>query len=150
MGMGTSTGAGGVQSEINVTPLVDVVLVLLIIFMVAQPMMQHGYDSAIPRPDPNQLQTPDPNVPTFILKLTADATSGELKSPILNNETVLRPELLDKVRTEMTRVSLERDRVVFIDCADNVNYNDLMRVVDDLKLAGVKTVGFATEPITAN
>jgi biopolymer transport protein ExbD len=149
MGMGTSTG-GGVQSEINITPLVDVVLVLLIIFMVAQPMMQHGYDSAIPRPDPNQQVTPpDPNVPTFILKLTANATSGELNSPILNNETVARPELLDKVRTEMTRVQ-SRDRVVFIDCADNVNYNDLMRVVDDLKLADVKTVGFATEPITAN
>ena len=148
MGMGTSTGGGGVQSEINITPLVDVVLVLLIIFMVAQPMMQHGYDSAIPKQD-QVPPPPDPNPPpTFLLKLTADTTTGELKSPLFNNDIVARPELLDRVRTEMTRVQ-SRDRVVFIDCADNVNYNDLMRTVDDLKLAGVTTVGFATEPITA-
>ncbi len=148
MGMGTSSG-GGVQSEINVTPLVDVVLVLLIIFMVAQPMMQHGYDSVIPKQDQQQPEINPNPPPTFILKLTANTTSGELMSPILNNDAIIRVDLLDRVRTEMSRVQ-SRDRVVFIDCADNVNYNDLVRVVDDLKLAGVTTVGFATEPITTN
>jgi biopolymer transport protein TolR len=143
MGMGTSTG-GGVQSEINITPLVDVVLVLLIIFMVAQPKMQLGYDSAIPKPDPNYVPPPGDPPPTFILKLTADQ-NGTLEGLKLNNDMVPRLDLVDRARTQMQTVQ-ERDRVVFIDCGDNVNYNDLMRVVDDLRRSGVRTIGFATDP----
>ena len=142
----SSNSAIGVRSEINITPLVDVVLVLLIIFMVAQPMMQLGYDSAIPAPPPPGKVVP----PTdgFILGLAVDPVTGALGEIRLNRELVPRPELAGRVRQEMLRLA-PRDRVLFIDCDDRVNYNDLLRVVDELRQAGVTTVGFATTPVEA-
>jgi biopolymer transport protein ExbD len=140
----SSHSPGAIQSEINITPLVDVVLVLLIIFMVAQPMMQHGYDGAIPLPAPPPVNAP----PGFILSLSTDPASGALGEIRLNRELVPHAELAGRVQAEMQRLA-PRDRVVFIDCDDRVNYNDLLNAVDELKRAGVTTVGFATTPITA-
>jgi len=148
--MGMASGSsGGVQSEINITPLVDIMLVLLIIFMVAQPKLQHGYESAIPRADQNIPPPPPdaPQPPSFVLRLSADRGTGELAALQLNTDTFGRTELKERVRLAMLTVGSAQDRVVFIDCADNVSYEDLMQAVDDVKAAGVKTVGFATEPI---
>src|SRR5262245_37452659 len=118
-----------IRSEINITPLVDVVLVLLIIFMVAQPMMQHGYDSIIPSPAKSDDATP---AESFVLRLEADPASGALTTTRLNHDSLTRAELPDRVRLEMQRLA-PRNRVVFIDCDDRVNYSDLMGIVDELK-----------------
>ncbi len=146
MGMGSSSK--GIASEINITPLVDVLLVLLIIFMVAQPMVQRGYDSAIPRPDSTPPPPPDAATPpSFVLRLSADKATGGLGEVKLNLDSFARSELKERVRIAMGTVANPQDRVIFIDCADDVRYDDLMQAVDDARDAGVKTVGFATEPI---
>jgi biopolymer transport protein ExbD len=139
-------GGGGIQSEINITPLVDVVLVLLIIFMVAQPMLNRGYRGAIPAP----ATTDDPPpAGSFLLRLEADPASGALAALRLNRDGLPRAELAGRVGAEMQRLA-PRDRVVFIDCDDRVKYSDLMDVVDELKQAGVMTVGFATSPVASD
>ena len=144
--MGMSTVPGGINSDINITPLVDVVLVLLIIFMVAQPMLKRGYDSAIPKPDPN-LQKEQRDKQSFVLKLAFDPRTGTIGQITLNNDSINRADLRDRVRSALLTVSSKSDRVVFIDCNDDVGYNDLMQVVDDLRAADVTTIGFSTETI---
>jgi len=119
-----------------------VVLVLLIIFMWRSPRCSFGYDSA--SPNRTQLRPPPRTAPTFILKLSADA-NGTLEALKLNNDTVPRLDLVDRTRTQMQTVQ-DRDKV-FHRLRRHRHYNDLMRVVDDLRMAGVKTIGFATDPI---
>ena len=144
--MSMTGGTGGINSDINITPLVDVVLVLLIIFMVAQPMLKRGYESAIPKPIPDQVIPPDPK-PSFVLKLAFDPRTGTIGQITLNNDSINRADLRDRVRSALLTVSSKSDRVVFIDCNDDVGYNDLMQVVDDLRAADVTTIGFSTETI---
>jgi biopolymer transport protein TolR len=146
MSMSSRSANSLIQSDINITPLVDVVLVLLIIFMVAQPMLNRGYQGAIPDP----ARTDEiPPAGSFMLRLEADPASGALATLRLNRDGLQRAELAGRVGAEMQRLA-PRDRVVFIDCDDRVNYSDLMAVVDELKQAGVTTVGFATTPMAAN
>ena len=145
--MSMTAGTGGINSDINITPLVDVVLVLLIIFMIAQPMLKRGYDSAIPKPDPTAPPPPPGAPPSFVLKLAFDPRTGTIGQINLNNETINRADLRDRVRSALLTVSNASEKVVFIDCNDDVGYNDLMQVVDDLRQAGVVTIGFSTEAI---
>ena len=146
--MSLLTGSRAINSDINITPLVDVVLVLLIIFMVAQPMLKRGYDSAIPKPD--RITPPPPDAPpSFVLKIAIDPHTGTIGQVTLNNEPINRADLRDRVRSALLTVSGASDRVVFIDCNDAVGYDDLMQVVDELHAVNVTTIGFATEPIGA-
>ena len=81
MGMATG-GGGGVRSEINVTPLVDVVLVLLIIFMVVTPLLQMGYETNIPPKAPDQFEAAPPPPDQIILRLDKDG------KPFINKEQI--------------------------------------------------------------
>ena len=147
--MSMLAGSRAINSDINITPLVDVVLVLLIIFMVAQPMLKRGYDSAIPRAHTQDRLTNDRDPPGFVLKLAVDPRTGTLGLMTLNNEPINRADLRDRVRSALLTVSGASDKVVFIDCNDEVGYDDLMQVVDELHAVNVTTIGFATDPIGA-
>lgn len=120
-----------VLSEINVTPLVDVTLVLLIIFMVTTPMLQRGTDVELP-----QAQQSEPKEEERItLTLTRE---GRV---YLNTQEVPRASLRDR----LVALARTRERVVHFRGDAQVPYGLVIEVMDALKAAGIETVGLITE-----
>lgn len=112
-------GHAGPRSEINVTPLVDVVLVLLIIFMVVQPLLQRGYEVQVP-PNAPPTTAPPPQ-DQIIVSLTA------------NKEYYLNKEKVDPQNIAVRLGEVLRNRssqVVFFSAEDTVKYDDAMRLMD--------------------
>ncbi len=135
MGMGVGSG-GGPKSEINVTPLVDVCLVLLIIFMVLQPLLQMGYDVNVPPnapPTQPQQQTPQDQI---IVTVMAN------KDVYLNKEKVETSQLPIRVQ-ELLRN--RGSKIVFFSADESVNYADAMQVMDILRNNGAKNVGIVMD-----
>lgn len=122
------------MADINVTPLVDVVLVLLIIFMVTAPLMQRGVDVDLPR---TATQTSE-NEERLIVSITKDGKVfiGEVQIPI--------EDLTDQVQK---RVAFMKNKsAVFLRGDQSLEYRVIMQVMDQIKRAGVPTVGLVTEP----
>jgi len=120
-----------VLSEINVTPLVDVTLVLLIIFMVTTPMLQRGTDVQLPQAERSEPKEEE----RITLTLTRE---GRL---YLNNQEIPRGGLQARLRV-LTR---DRERVVHFRGDAQVPYGLVIEVMDALKAAGIETVGMITE-----
>src|SRR5690349_12133060 len=129
--MGMSTGGGGkgaVQSEINVTPLIDVLLVLLIIFMVVMPIMMKMETLQVPRKLDDLNETPDPNSSMLTVKVMRDLTiqfsDGLSETPLVlqNSELVrtLRPKL------EAMSNSAQAEKVVFVDFEEEVPWKEVV------------------------
>jgi len=137
MSMSAGSG-GGIKSEINVTPLVDVVLVLLIIFMVIQPMLQMGYEVDTP-PKVTSTTPPPQNSEQVIIRMDADGKT------FINKEEIPRARFAERLKTAMTgRESklaffaadgeLPYDKVVeFMDLCRNNGAQNLGIVFDDLR-----------------
>jgi biopolymer transport protein TolR len=124
-------------AEINVVPLVDVMLVLLIIFMVAAPMMTQGMPVNLPQA---KRATP---VTAQQVYVTVPATFAKDKVVQINNDQV-RIEILAE---RMRQVMLERtEKSVFVRADGAVAYRDLVFVMDRLKDAGIEKVGLVTRP----
>jgi len=123
------------MADINVTPLVDVVLVLLIIFMVTAPLMQRGIDVDLPR---TATQT-SPNEERLIVSINKDGKVfiNDVQIPV----DELTPQLQKRVRYLKNKdaVSLRGDK--------SLHYGLIMQVMDEIKHAGVPTVGLVTEPV---
>jgi len=131
MDVGSSSGP---KSEINVTPLVDVVLVLLIIFMVIQPLMTRGYDVQVP---PNSQTTEQPK--------TADQLIVTMTG---NNEIYLNKEKVDRQNLALRLAEVLRNRgskVVFFSAEDNVRYGEAMTVMDLVRNNGAKNIGIVMD-----
>jgi len=153
MGM-SSGGSDGMQSEINVTPLVDVVLVLLIIFMVIVPLTMRGYDMAIPG---EATAAPAAERELEQIVLAIDPGGCPLVGPPqaeglpagcnvrLNDDTLAATELSAAVAAAFAERA-EPDRVLFLAAHDRLNYEAVMRVVD-LARSGVEglRIGMVTE-----
>jgi biopolymer transport protein ExbD len=130
---------GSPNSDINVTPLVDVVLVLLIIFMVVTPLLEKDIDVRVPETE--DVQTPD-EVPQGQLVVEIDA-AGTYK---LNAEVIPPDQYLERMRRVLAAKTKLEDKVVFFLADDKANYGKLIAALDMTRQADPKvTLGMATE-----
>lgn len=131
MGISAGGGSGAVKSDINVTPLVDVVLVLLIIFLVTMPVLMK--DISIDVPKKSEVDTPPELLPDSQLVI-AWKGDGRL---LLNGEEINRTELATKMREHLDR---KREKIVFVEFDDTVRYGDAVSIMDTVRGAGATTV----------
>ena len=125
---------GRVKADINVTPLVDVMLVLLIIMMLVAPMLQRGVDVKLPEAG-NTVDKPDTQDQT-ILAITADTRY------YVNSVQVPQAELLTRISTLLED---QREKVVLIKGDEDAPYSSIMGVMDELRRIGIEDVGLITE-----
>jgi biopolymer transport protein ExbD len=125
---------GGVKSEINVTPLVDVMLVLLIIMMLVAPMLQQGVSVKLPMAD-NTTDKPEVQGQTVI-------AVAKDKRIYLNAKAVSEAELGTKVNEYLES---KKDKVVIIKADEEVEYGAVMAAMDGLRQAGIEDIGLITE-----
>jgi biopolymer transport protein TolR len=135
MAMNVRRGKKGVRGDINVTPLIDVVLVLLIIFMVLVPSMLKELTTNIPRKD-NSNTPPDPNVVPIVVEYTGNR---ELS---VNQEPVAPEALAEKVGD---RLKFKNQKVVFFKIDDDAPYGEVVHFMDLVKGAGATTLGIVTK-----
>ena len=125
-----------VNSDINVTPMVDVMLVLLIIFMVITPMLQKGHSVELAKTS-NPEQMPDADKEDAILiAITRD------NKIYLNNDQMGADQLSDKVRD---RLANKNDKRVYVKADARAKYGTVVAVVDNVRSAGVDQLGLLTE-----
>jgi biopolymer transport protein TolR len=121
-------------SQINVTPLVDVMLVLLVIFMVTAPILHQGVDVNLPKVRTGSLAGEEAQL---VVTVTANG-------PVYLNDTVMEPAaLLTKLQAILREAP---DRNVFLRADAAVPYGEVMRVMGSLREAGVQRLGMVTEP----
>ena len=125
------------NSEINVTPLVDVVLVLLIIFMVVTPLLEKDIEVAVPQTE--QVDTPD-EMPQEQLVVGVDA-AGQLT---LNGEKVAEADYVARLKRVLA-AKKAGDKLIFFMPEDTTNYGKLIAALDGAKQAGAETLGMMTE-----
>lgn len=134
MSMSTGGAKGGPTSEINVTPLVDVMLVLLIIVMLIAPMMQKGVDVALPEAD-NSGDKPDTADQTVV---HIDAQSQLYVNALPVNEV----EAIERLKASLES---KADKIVYLKGDRNAPYSSIMKMMDALRGAGIESVGLITE-----
>ncbi len=133
--MSGGSGATGTLSEINVTPLVDVMLVLLVVFMITAPMLQTGVE--VDLPDAKAQSIPD-DTGLLIITMTKDKRVfiGKLEVPILDVETTLK-----------NNAKLQADHEAYIHADEALPYGDVLKVMAAMKLGGANKLGMITDPM---
>ena len=134
MGPTRSNGRKKLVSDINVTPLVDVMLVLLIIFMVTAPMMTQGIDVDLPQTTSKSLRQEEKPVSVTINK------EGDLS---INNIQLSRALMIQELEKNYIA---NKDQPIYIRADKNVSYGHVMAVMEDIKSVGFNKVGMITVP----
>jgi biopolymer transport protein ExbD len=141
----TSGGPGGINSDINVTPLIDVLLVLLIIFMVIVPVTPKGLDALVPQPPKNPQQQNDNSDRTIVVQVLS-AGGGNRATYKINQDDVNKVDL----QARLTTIFQNRaERIMFVKGDDDVNFALVADVIDIGHAAGVDHVGIMTPKIQA-
>ncbi len=156
--MGMSSGGGdGAKPSINVTPLIDVLLVLLIIFMVITPMKPSKFEAKVPaEPKDEQNVNVKPNPLTLVV-----AISKETRGISLNNEPFGDVSDTDKLKNRLLEIFKEREnngvfrdgtneveKTIFLKSPKSVRYGDVVKVIDAAKAAGASPIGLQVDDLT--
>jgi biopolymer transport protein TolR len=142
MGMGAGP-SGGAVSDINVTPLIDVLLVLLIIFMVIVPVTPKGLDTLVPQPPKNKTQD-NPNDRTIVVQVLSNGAAAP--SYKINqddfNKTAIEPKLVEIFSTR-------QEKVMFVKGDKDLDFSKVAEIIDFGHQAGVDNIGLITPRVEA-
>jgi biopolymer transport protein ExbD len=134
--MDVGGSSGGVKADINVTPLVDVMLVLLIIMMLVAPMIQQGAPVRLPVAT-NRADKPETQEQTVI----AISANGDV---YLNADPVTQGDLGTRIANALAN---KKDKLVLIKADRDAAYGKVMSAMDDLRTAGIEDIGLITDPV---
>lgn len=136
MAMATG-GKGGAMHDINVTPLIDVLLVLIIVFMVITPRTPHGLDALVPQPNPNKQ-------PEDVINRTIVVTMDAQRQVAINQQPIdirnLGEKLIDIFKTR-------NDRIIFVKGDPTLTFADIAQIIDVAKGAGIDKIGLMTKAV---
>ncbi len=134
-------GKSGLTSDINMTPMIDVLLVLIIIFMVITPLVPKGLDTLVPQPNPNAEKTPPSQARTIVIQVLM---GGAIK---INQEDVTEATLGHRLE-EIFKTRAER--VAFVKADDNLEFKEVAKVIDIAKGTNlVDKIGLMTAKMEA-
>ena len=138
MGM-SSGGGGGYTSDINVTPMVDIMLVLLIIFMVITPFLQQGVSVSLPR----DMRNPDED-PAIIKETSVVVAITEDGKLFLGKKPIDKDSLKSEIDTKMATKE-DKDRIVYIRSDVNANYGAVVETINLIRDAGIDQIGLVAD-----
>jgi biopolymer transport protein ExbD len=156
MGMSTGGSGDGATPNINVTPLIDVLLVLLIIFMIISPMKPHKFEAKVPAEPKDDAQVNvKPNPLTLVVAI--DRSTGKLK---LNNDDVGVVTDTTDLTDRLISIFKDRDdngvyregtneveKTVFVKAPKTVKYGNVVKVIDGIKMAGAQPIGLQIDDL---
>ena len=140
MGMTAGRGVRSIQSEINVTPMVDIMLVLLIIFMVVTPFLQPG----ITVPVPKNMTNPDVD-PGIIRESSVVISIPNDVDYYLGKKLLRKEQLADEVQRMLEKIKNEPDRIVYIKSGAGVTYGVVVSVINEVRKVGVDKIGLVAD-----
>jgi biopolymer transport protein ExbD/biopolymer transport protein TolR len=141
MGMAVG-GSGGMNSDINVTPMVDIMLVLLIIFMVVTPLLQHGVSVTLPQ----NMRNPEED--SRIIKETSVVVAVTKDDQLyFGKQVIAKDALKSEIEAKMAEVTRPEDRVVYIKGDAEANYGSVVEAVNIIRQAGIDRIGLVADKV---
>ena len=134
--MGMSSGGGkpgGLQADINVTPLIDVLLVLLIIFLVVMPIMMKMETLNVPRKIDNEQEMPDPNASQLTVKIKNDLSVAFNDGSSENDMPIQAVDIARTLRPKLEAMNQSQEKVVFVEFEDEVPWNEVVVTMDTVR-----------------